>query len=813
MKIKKLGKKALYIYGPMLIIIVIIILSAAFINLKEKYDKIGGKGEDKVIGVKQFTLLKTFQQGEKALYYIDYAAKYSAEQSVYDLASAGGWRNSPCGYMRDGSSDEYALWQTKEKECYPSSTKEAFSYFFNQNIQPYLSSYPDNVVMPDSYTLDFKDTKILGTSVGAVVIDSNTYTSVFASSSYVAKGECGDVVNTAIQYLGCAYSYTPMLLAPGECVLGRVAYKGLTCATFVESAYQFSKKIALYGNGNSICDDSSGMHKFSDSGDLQPGDVISVSGGSAGYGHTGIFVGKGKVSNGVSGKESFCFTEFTPDENGDLVFIHSIGPVCYSNLNQFLSMGYYKPVYCRHDQCINNAPTSASAQTSSTTTLSSQATTSNPAEQPIIVKIKTYYTPLETDFKEWYGNSELNMPRQYYCNYPNRQFFEEVKCQGFGKTKDGKICKAEDISTSKLSSKCLDTTKEMYVEGSTYIGTPRIAHKTIAVSTALVPVESPAKTVYLDFGANNAWTGCYAAEDLSHGSGTDVSVYTGMGKDSVRSALLHSTATAIVKTCDISTQGNPSGFINADLATKGNVFKYTIPSSFKLTLDYKMFDKFSSYTNEVKLALENFKKCIKKNELKDCEKDFTVVEVPDESVFLKFDRTDDSFSPLYIAKKPVTYRFALQLADIVPPPVVDGVAVGSIQKLPESSFLKVKVKWNKNPAEDLHHYSVYCSESLPAALTEATASAWIAADKTEAELLSCGGASFEFGKKYYIVVTGIDKKLNELDKIVDGRNFVEISPVCCMSALSLLGVPEGALFIANKDCGASLPADSKKCLV
>lgn len=78
------------------------------------------------------------------------------------------------------------------------------------------------------------------------------------------------------------------------------------CATWVQWVYQRAGVMVHHGNGNSIL---AGDPTSSDWSKIRPGQIISIQHGNAGsqwagwyYGHTGIYVGNGKVRHSTGGK-------------------------------------------------------------------------------------------------------------------------------------------------------------------------------------------------------------------------------------------------------------------------------------------------------------------------------------------------------------------------------------------------------------------------------------------------------------------------------------------------------------------------------
>jgi len=86
------NRKAM-VFNILIVIFTILVLTYAFIRLSEKTDKI-----EKEIGVTQVDAIMKIQEGDKALLFIDMAAKMAAYQAVYDLQSRGGvLENQVCG--------------------------------------------------------------------------------------------------------------------------------------------------------------------------------------------------------------------------------------------------------------------------------------------------------------------------------------------------------------------------------------------------------------------------------------------------------------------------------------------------------------------------------------------------------------------------------------------------------------------------------------------------------------------------------------------------------------------------------------------
>lgn len=161
------SKKGAVLFSIILVVFMVVILLYAWGLLASKY-----KGFDKNIGERQYQLINIYQKAEKALFYIDQSAKYSAQQVAYDLAKKGGFTESDCGSYFDTN-----LWLKKEddtiKKCYPveQSLKNNFTQIFNEELTKYLEIYPDALI-PANY--DYKlsgSLEVTGIAKENLVID------------------------------------------------------------------------------------------------------------------------------------------------------------------------------------------------------------------------------------------------------------------------------------------------------------------------------------------------------------------------------------------------------------------------------------------------------------------------------------------------------------------------------------------------------------------------------------------------------------------------------------------------------------------
>ncbi|MBU2590095.1 MAG: hypothetical protein KKB39_05025 [Nanoarchaeota archaeon] len=174
-----------------------------------------------------------------------------------------------------------------------------------------------------------------------------------------AEAQCSFIVDTAALYLNTGYGDL------GDCSPEKAKAELCTtqCGSFVNNVFGYcGVDIGIpLGHGRTKCDATSYVsdNKFTDERYLQPGDLFVASSTNsdidiAKFGHTGIYVGKGKLSELTENRK--CYLKFTPDSEGDYVFIHSTGPVCYMTLTQ-LKRDRQIYTYCRHDACcLSNDP-------------------------------------------------------------------------------------------------------------------------------------------------------------------------------------------------------------------------------------------------------------------------------------------------------------------------------------------------------------------------------------------------------------------------------------------------------------------------
>lgn len=131
---KKIHKKAM-VFNVMIVLFTIVVLTYAYIVLSDKLD-VG-----KEIGESQLDAIIKIQEGEKALIFLDFAAKMASYQAAYELQERGGIGNTEqCGTYYG-----FSRWNSDTGEtCFASSkeAKEGFKELFVTNILARMAKHP-----------------------------------------------------------------------------------------------------------------------------------------------------------------------------------------------------------------------------------------------------------------------------------------------------------------------------------------------------------------------------------------------------------------------------------------------------------------------------------------------------------------------------------------------------------------------------------------------------------------------------------------------------------------------------------------------
>ncbi len=180
MKTKKyFGKKAQF-FMPLFFILTLIIFITLYLDFAAKSEQFEGKNDR--IGEKQLAVLKTAQEGEKALLYIDIAAKYAYEKALLETAknsyiSADSkcrhYRGTPIFY---GTTDCMSYNYNEDKQL-QKELETAITTKFNDALIPYIEAYQDVGIPGDNYALTFSDAIVTGTAMQEIEIPIFSYTS------------------------------------------------------------------------------------------------------------------------------------------------------------------------------------------------------------------------------------------------------------------------------------------------------------------------------------------------------------------------------------------------------------------------------------------------------------------------------------------------------------------------------------------------------------------------------------------------------------------------------------------------------------
>ncbi len=186
------AKKSSLFFMPLVAFMTILVLTSLFIVLISKDKAI----VDFPIGKRQFDLLKAFSKAESTLLYIDQSAKYSLEQSAYDLGKSGGiseldyssidladasddsgiTENKDCGRIK-GANVWYRIKKNSDSgsgyvSCFDeNSVNYSMEYLFDNNLDEYLRAYPGDIPL-NNYNYDTTgNTEIKGTAEKPLKVD------------------------------------------------------------------------------------------------------------------------------------------------------------------------------------------------------------------------------------------------------------------------------------------------------------------------------------------------------------------------------------------------------------------------------------------------------------------------------------------------------------------------------------------------------------------------------------------------------------------------------------------------------------------
>jgi hypothetical protein len=328
-------------------------------------------------------LLRTYEKGERVLFFIDRAAQLILNELLYKYGQAGGLKENNCGTYNG-----YNKLNTRKKYCFPVDVDENIIIDFRTRLYEFFKLFPELIPNIDYDLLLAPTTEMIGQSHNSLRMDVTTTDrynfKVDFLDFYVtdkppepppvippdqppvppgppSPGKCGHVADYAMGYINCPYATIPSTIKPAQC-----NNFGLTCATLVSSSivYTLGPDQYPYGHGKEKCEGGLVNKIGIDKSYLKPGDIFQSEakksgGGYTEWGHTGMYVGRGSVSNQAYGY-SYCYHKFTPNPSGEYVFIHSTGTsqlgrpgVCFATYDQlFTNTIFVLTSFCRHDKCM-----------------------------------------------------------------------------------------------------------------------------------------------------------------------------------------------------------------------------------------------------------------------------------------------------------------------------------------------------------------------------------------------------------------------------------------------------------------------------
>jgi hypothetical protein len=167
------NKKSSLFFLPFVVIMALIVLTSLYLVLLDKNDLTN----ENPIGKRQLNLLNTHLRAESILFFIDQSSQYSLKQSVYELASNGGfYENSQCDTF-EGSN----VWISMERENNEIIINECtlereeldsrLIKYFKEDFEGHAAGYSDALI-PGYYDYELRNNlEILGKSKQDLIVD------------------------------------------------------------------------------------------------------------------------------------------------------------------------------------------------------------------------------------------------------------------------------------------------------------------------------------------------------------------------------------------------------------------------------------------------------------------------------------------------------------------------------------------------------------------------------------------------------------------------------------------------------------------
>jgi hypothetical protein len=159
-----MSNKKAYVFSPLVVVMTFAALLFALTVLSSKYGVKDAEGRDRVLGLTQATVFKTYNEGENARLYVELAGKFSAENAIMNLAQS----DVGCGNYYG-----YAQWFKDSEECFPTQQQlqEMFISGFNNELNEQIRLFTDATIPEDNYDLVIdEDFNVMANAKSPIVI-------------------------------------------------------------------------------------------------------------------------------------------------------------------------------------------------------------------------------------------------------------------------------------------------------------------------------------------------------------------------------------------------------------------------------------------------------------------------------------------------------------------------------------------------------------------------------------------------------------------------------------------------------------------
>jgi hypothetical protein len=201
-------------YAALLVLVVIICLMYLYIQLQGKVNTFQVS-----IGESQIAVLNAYQEGEKALLYVDQSAKFSAYKALDTLAQRAGVKEYACADITEGGK-KINSW-TKQNgtidECLALvQPYDAFNELMNGHMTIYSSKYTNASLPANNYEMLVQKDSITGTAISSASVYLKPPTQYAAFYVWFIKAAEAELKKAAIG----EYAFKPSFTVPVKAELG-----------------------------------------------------------------------------------------------------------------------------------------------------------------------------------------------------------------------------------------------------------------------------------------------------------------------------------------------------------------------------------------------------------------------------------------------------------------------------------------------------------------------------------------------------------------------------------------------------------------